>query len=264
MGKQVASILLMLSLEALLLVVGLSTGDTGGVIRLPSNTATASGESVMARRMQLDDGERPWKCCNLQLCTKSIPALCVCRDQLEHCSDACKECDKARGSGPPLRYICKDAYRGNPAPRCPDGQAGNRAIFVHNDVDDDLVTAIRTATNGAAGEQRPWECCDFALCTIAQPLTCRCYDRVDRCSSACKLCEQMTYSHQYSCADWYQGDLGPWCHNNKDASRSSHYGGIAAERQEATAMAVDDDDKTGGGDKKRSWGPRRLRGSVGK
>ncbi|CAO2193461.1 unnamed protein product [Urochloa humidicola] len=150
MGKQVASIVLMLSLEALLLVAGLCAGadDDTGVIRLPSDTA--SGESVRARRMPRDDKIRPWECCDRQICTKSIPAICWCHDTLERCSDACKECHKARGEGPPLRYICKDRYIGDPAPRCHDDPYGNRVIIVHDGPKE--MAVVRGSKKGENGQ----------------------------------------------------------------------------------------------------------------
>ncbi|XP_004952720.2 Bowman-Birk type bran trypsin inhibitor [Setaria italica] len=126
-GKRVAPTLPMLSLVALimLLVAGLSaaaaSGDTGVVIRLPSDAA-ASGDArageATARAMPGDYAERPWKCCDMQVCTLSVVLpSCWCHDRLERCSLACKECSKVRGSDPP-RYVCKDMYRGEPAPMC--------------------------------------------------------------------------------------------------------------------------------------------------
>lgn len=43
-----------------------------------------------------DDGKRLWECCDLGVCTLSIPPICRCLDKVDRCSDACKECDYAR------------------------------------------------------------------------------------------------------------------------------------------------------------------------
>lgn len=119
METGVASMLLvMLPLQALLLVAGLSaaaaTGDDdmGSLIRLHSNDDDTTAAL----------GKRPWKCCDMQPCTRSIPAICRCGDLLEHCSAACKHCSAVTGTDPP-RYICNDIYRGRPAPRCHKGDA---------------------------------------------------------------------------------------------------------------------------------------------
>lgn len=138
-GKRVAPIRPMLPLAALimLLVARLSaaaaaSGDMvmdGGVIRLPSDATTSSGKPARADEAATAaaapsampggdyDEKRPWECCDVQVCTMSVLPSCWCHDILERCSKACKECRKLRGSDPP-RYVCKDVYRGEPAPRC--------------------------------------------------------------------------------------------------------------------------------------------------
>ncbi|XP_012701684.1 Bowman-Birk type trypsin inhibitor isoform X2 [Setaria italica] len=208
MEKRVASriLLMMLSLQALLLVAGLSTPaattvavaggsgeDMGGAIRLPSDTAS---------------GERPWKCCDLQTCTKSIPAFCRCRDLLEQCSDACKECGKVRDSDPP-RYICQDVYRGIPAPMCHEHQGRtNQVVVVHAE----MAAVVRGSKKGENGKGRPWKCCDKA---VPGPTTegqvWYCMDKVDKCT--CNRCFELEGSHRYYyCLDGYQGsDPGPSC-----------------------------------------------------
>ncbi|CAO2180743.1 unnamed protein product [Urochloa humidicola] len=200
MGRRVASILLtMLSVEALLLVAGLPaaaavagvSGDdnTGGVIRLPS-----------------DNTARPWECCDLQPCTKSIPAICTCHDLLEQCSDACKECGKVRGSDPP-RYICKDVYRGDPAPSCHDDQG-------RHDAGPKEMTVMRGA-EGRNGEERPWKCCDKAVTgpTTEGKVVWYCMDKVKKCT--CNSCFELEGSHSYYCLDGYKGsDPGPSCNTH--------------------------------------------------
>nr|P07679.1 RecName: Full=Bowman-Birk type trypsin inhibitor TI1 [Coix lacryma-jobi] len=62
-------------------------------------------------------------------------------------------------------------------------------------------------------EKRPWECCDIAMCTRSIPPICRCVDKVDRCSDACKDCEE-TEDNRHVCFDTYIGDPGPTCHDD--------------------------------------------------
>uniref|UniRef100_A0ACD5VII4 Uncharacterized protein n=1 Tax=Avena sativa TaxID=4498 RepID=A0ACD5VII4_AVESA len=59
---------------------------------------------------------RPWDCCDSAPCTKSIPPMCRCTDEVEKCAATCKSCVPA-ASDPSLR-VCKDIYRGYPGPRC--------------------------------------------------------------------------------------------------------------------------------------------------
>ncbi|RCV24466.1 hypothetical protein SEVIR_5G085000v4 [Setaria viridis] len=100
----------------------------------------------------------------------------------------------------------------------------------------DLVTAVARATKGD-DEKRPWKCCDLAMCMRSWPPICRCLDEVERCSGACRNCEE-TGDSRRTCVDWYKGQPGPQCHH-KDA----------AERQAAAAA----DAEKKGGDEKRPW-----------
>uniref|UniRef100_A0ACD5TQB9 Uncharacterized protein n=1 Tax=Avena sativa TaxID=4498 RepID=A0ACD5TQB9_AVESA len=59
---------------------------------------------------------RPWQCCDSAPCTKSIPPMCRCTDEVERCAATCKSCVPA-ASDPSLR-VCKDIYVGYPGPRC--------------------------------------------------------------------------------------------------------------------------------------------------
>jgi len=68
-----------------------------------------------------DDGKRLWECCDLGVCTLSIPPICRCldkvdrcSDKVDRCSDACKECEETEDS----RHVCLDTYYGDPGPRC--------------------------------------------------------------------------------------------------------------------------------------------------
>ncbi|KAK3163773.1 hypothetical protein QOZ80_1AG0008140 [Eleusine coracana subsp. coracana] len=60
---------------------------------------------------------RPWKCCDKQICTKSLPPICTCEDLFDKpCEEACKRCMVL--GGPHKRYRCLDSYFGDMAPRC--------------------------------------------------------------------------------------------------------------------------------------------------
>ncbi|KAL5219937.1 hypothetical protein ABZP36_024650 [Zizania latifolia] len=62
--------------------------------------------------------ERPWgKCCDKAICTKSLPPICHCADEVEHCAAACKQCDRVESSEPP-HYVCRDQFVGQPGPSC--------------------------------------------------------------------------------------------------------------------------------------------------
>ncbi|CAO2209136.1 unnamed protein product [Urochloa humidicola] len=208
MGKRGASMLLMLSLEAMLLVAGLSSAaaaaagdDTAdAIIRLPSDTETGMAAAAS------DDDKRPWECCDLQPCTRSIPAMCRCHDMLDKCSDACKECGKVSDSDPP-RYICKDVYIGVPAPMChKDQQAGRDAG------PKEMAVVMRGSKKGRNGEERPWKCCDKAVPgpTTKGKVVWYCMDKVDKCT--CDRCLALEGTHSYYCLDGYKGsDPGPSC-----------------------------------------------------
>ncbi|CAL4951215.1 unnamed protein product [Urochloa decumbens] len=219
MGKRVASsILPMLWLQALLLVAGSSGDDTVAIIRLPSATA-ASGERFADEAMMSAASarpgvkkERPWKCCDIQVCTMSAMASCWCHDLLEQCSAACKECGKVRGSNPP-RYICKDMYRGEPAPRCHgEDKAGSRAIVHHvHGGTKEMGVIVRGSKEGNNGEERPRKCCDKAVITgptTEGTVVWYCMDKVEHCT--CDRCLELEGSHRYYCLDGYEGsDPGP-------------------------------------------------------
>ncbi|CAM0879144.1 unnamed protein product [Alopecurus aequalis] len=156
-----ACILLMLSLEAALLVAAVD--DDVGTIRLPSDTQVAAPAA------------RPWKCCDLAPCTRSIPPICHCADEVEQCAPTCKSCEVSESFS--FLFVCKDQYIGDPGPIC-----------------------------------RPWECCDAAICTRSIPPICRCGDEVDKCAATCKSCEASTTNpSRFVCKDTYRGNPGPMC-----------------------------------------------------
>ncbi|XP_051222689.1 Bowman-Birk type trypsin inhibitor [Lolium perenne] len=161
-----ASILLMLSLEAALLVAGhpsaAAVDDVVAAIRLPSDTQAAAPA-------------RPWKCCDAAVCTRSIPPICHCQDAVRQCDAACKDC--VPSTAYPSLSVCNDRYTGDPGPIC-----------------------------------RPWDCCDFAVCTRSIPPFCRCTDEVDQCAATCKDCAASTSGpSRRVCQDVFLGFPGPRC-----------------------------------------------------
>lgn len=139
--------------------------------------------------------------------------------------------------------------------------AGGGTIRLPSDVGGvaaDLVTAMARARARAKhqlrDEERPWgECCDLAVCVKTYPLTCSCFDRVERCSDACKECVE-TEDSRHVCVDRYRGDPGPRCHD--EDGRSGGPADDDAGGQATPTAVMADDKKAGGGDddkKKRPW-----------
>uniref|UniRef100_A0A0D9Y2M7 Bowman-Birk serine protease inhibitors family domain-containing protein n=1 Tax=Oryza glumipatula TaxID=40148 RepID=A0A0D9Y2M7_9ORYZ len=61
---------------------------------------------------------RPWgDCCDKAFCTRSLPPICQCADEVASCAAACKECDMVESSAPP-RFIFRDHFTGEPGPKC--------------------------------------------------------------------------------------------------------------------------------------------------
>jgi len=100
------------------------TKDGGGDDDVPDGVADhqVMAAAVTEAGKKKGDGEekskRPWKCCDLALCTRSIPPICFCRDKVERCAGACKQCVEEESADTSRRYMCMDAYRGDPGPRC--------------------------------------------------------------------------------------------------------------------------------------------------
>ncbi|VAH56162.1 unnamed protein product [Triticum turgidum subsp. durum] len=108
----IPSILLMHSLGAALLIAGHpSVADEASAILLPSQD---KDQVVMAT-------PRPWKCCDVTVCTRSIPPTCSCQDVVDNCAPTCEDCN---GYVHPPRRVCLDRYTGDPGPRCTDAGAG--------------------------------------------------------------------------------------------------------------------------------------------
>uniref|UniRef100_A0ACD5VDP7 Uncharacterized protein n=1 Tax=Avena sativa TaxID=4498 RepID=A0ACD5VDP7_AVESA len=100
MERRATAVLLMLSLAALLLLVG--AADADAVIRLPGDAVT-------------DGNSKPWECCDKPVCT-SGGKWCGCKDEVAKCAAGCKNCREVKGSDP-ARYMCRDSTRdGRPAP----------------------------------------------------------------------------------------------------------------------------------------------------
>uniref|UniRef100_A0A453DSU0 Bowman-Birk serine protease inhibitors family domain-containing protein n=1 Tax=Aegilops tauschii subsp. strangulata TaxID=200361 RepID=A0A453DSU0_AEGTS len=147
----VPSILLMLSLEAVLLVAAgrpsTATGaDDVGTILLPSE-----GKGVVAAAKKGEEEERPWKCCDFALCTRSFPPLCRCMDKVEQCAATCESCEPATSDS--SHRVCNDWYHGFPGPMCTE--------------------AVATAKKKKAEEEeRPWKCAATWLCAPGRSRRC--------------------------------------------------------------------------------------------
>jgi hypothetical protein len=86
-----------------------------------------------------------------------------------------------------------------------------------------MARARARAKHQLRDEERPWgECCDLAVCVKTYPLTCSCFDRVERCSDACKECVE-TEDSRHVCVDRYRGDPGPRCHDEDGRSGGKSY-----------------------------------------
>ncbi|KAL5227716.1 hypothetical protein ABZP36_015981 [Zizania latifolia] len=68
---------------------------------------------------------RPWgKCCDVTVCTKSLPPVCSCADEVNKCATTCNHCEQVKSSDPP-RYVCREQFRGNPGRKCTFDMAAN-------------------------------------------------------------------------------------------------------------------------------------------
>ncbi|RCV34187.1 hypothetical protein SEVIR_7G148000v4 [Setaria viridis] len=122
--------------------------------------------------------DSPWECCDFIERDPSFrPPRWQCNDVLGECSANCKKCEEAlAGDG----YVCRD-----------------------------WVTSI---VQPPVCTPRPWDCCDFAVCTRAYVPTCWCADKVDKCSSHCKDCSEVEKDpRRYRCLDRFLGYPGPKC-----------------------------------------------------
>ncbi|KAL6847828.1 hypothetical protein ACP4OV_021956 [Aristida adscensionis] len=214
MAKRIASaVLLTFVLEALFVAAAAAGVD---IIRLPSGDDAkgfANQATATARAAGAAADERPWKCCNRPLCYRSWPVQhCSCVDQVEQCSDACKNCIKVEGSDP-TRYVCADWYRGDPGDRCDD------QVVIHDHGHGHVAhgaTVVRGARKTKTrSDGRPWRCCDRAVLgptTSPAAMVWYCMDKFRRCD--CEHCMEVE-DGGYFCLDGYQGSHpGPRCTGN--------------------------------------------------
>ncbi|XP_037408918.1 Bowman-Birk type bran trypsin inhibitor-like [Triticum dicoccoides] len=146
-------------------------------------------QPVATAKKKAEEEERPWKCCDFALCTRSFPPMCRCMDKVEQCAATCEKCEPATSDS--SQRVCNDWYHGFPGPMCSE--------------------PVATAKKGEE-EERPWKCCDLALCTRSFPPMCRCVDKVEQCAATCKKCEPATSdSSRRVCNDWYHGFPGAKC-----------------------------------------------------
>nr|XP_020191974.1 uncharacterized protein LOC109777827 [Aegilops tauschii subsp. strangulata] len=59
-------------------------------------------------------GTKPWECCDVTSCTRSIPPKCSCEDVVDNCTATCKVCKPVYLP----RRVCLDQYTGDPGPKC--------------------------------------------------------------------------------------------------------------------------------------------------
>ncbi|CAN6235399.1 unnamed protein product [Urochloa humidicola] len=161
---------------ATMLVVGLAAAAAAAAdttIRLPATTSSGGGDH------NVNGGDAPWKCCDIVVRDPSFrPPRWQCNDVEGECSADCHDCEESlAGDG----YVCRDWVAGvQEPPVC---------------------------------TPRPWDCCDFAVCTRASIPTCWCADKVESCSSNCKDCEELgdSKTYRYRCLDRFVGYPGPKC-----------------------------------------------------
>ncbi|XP_037417286.1 Bowman-Birk type trypsin inhibitor-like [Triticum dicoccoides] len=194
----IPSILLMLALEAAVLVAGhpsaMAVTNDEGTILLPSEGKDQVGTAAASR---------PWDCCDNTICTRSLPPICICLDEVDECASTCMACVPSVSN--PFRRVCGDQYFGDPGPKCNDDvlkAQGDHQVS---------VAAVAAEKNGAE-EEKPWECCDMPLCTRSYPPMCRCVDEVEQCAATCNSCGvSILNPFRRVCNDWYNGFPGRRC-----------------------------------------------------
>ncbi|KAF8780029.1 hypothetical protein HU200_001995 [Digitaria exilis] len=202
--------------------------DGMDAIRLPTDVrGVADVVAAMASATGANE-ERPWKCCDVTVCTRSQPPICRCLDKVSRCSRSCKQCDKTSDT---MSRTCADWYKGQPGPRCHDDASSSSSLAAGTR----MMAAGEEGKRKAAGdenEKRPWKCCSLPICTRSQPPVCHCWDVVKRCSRACERCEQVEAgssssssggTHRYRCLDTHRGDPGPRCEEKWAPTVASSY-----------------------------------------
>ncbi|CAN6276057.1 unnamed protein product [Urochloa humidicola] len=159
---------------ATMLVVGLAAAAAADTtIRLPATTSSGGGDH------NANGGDAPWKCCDIVVRDPSFrPPRWQCNDVEGECSADCHDCEESlAGDG----YVCRDW--------------------------------VASVEEPPVCTPRPWDCCDFAVCTRAYIPTCWCADKVESCSSNCKDCEELgdSKTYRYRCLDRFVGYPGPKC-----------------------------------------------------
>ncbi|KAJ8512628.1 hypothetical protein OPV22_003062 [Ensete ventricosum] len=80
-------------------------------------TSSSSSSPAKVRNGEGVGGEKPWACCDMCLCTRSIPPQCRCTDELiGGCHPNCKNCLCTR-SFPPKCY-CRNIIYEDCGERC--------------------------------------------------------------------------------------------------------------------------------------------------
>lgn len=59
---------------------------------------------------------RPWDCCDVAVCTRSLPPICRCADKVASCPSNCNKCELVESD--PTSYRCFDTFNGFPGPKC--------------------------------------------------------------------------------------------------------------------------------------------------
>ncbi|XP_044336531.1 Bowman-Birk type trypsin inhibitor-like [Triticum aestivum] len=111
----VPSTLLLLSLPSTVTVAD----DMGADILLPSQGKVVT--VAAAKKKGGEEEERPWKCCDIDLCYRALPRACRCLDEVEQCAPTCKSCEPAPSD--PSRRVCNDRYTGDMGPTCTEALA---------------------------------------------------------------------------------------------------------------------------------------------
>ncbi|KAF7027157.1 hypothetical protein CFC21_039223 [Triticum aestivum] len=143
----IPSILLMLALEVAGRPSAVAVTSDEGTILLPSEGKEQVGTAAASR---------PWDCCDNTICTRSLPPICICLDEVDECASTCMDCVPSVSN--PFRRVCGDQYFGDPGPKCTNTVAGDHnedALKAKGDHQDSVAAA--------AEEEKPWECCDQVI-----------------------------------------------------------------------------------------------------
>ncbi|CAL5026815.1 unnamed protein product [Urochloa decumbens] len=165
---------------ATMLVVGLATAAAAATNSgTDTTTIRLPATSSVVGDSNGGNNNAPWDCCDFVVRDPSFrPARWQCNDVKGECSADCHDCEESlAGDG----YVCRDW--------------------------------VASVHEPPVCTPRPWDCCDFAVCTRAYIPTCWCADKVESCSGHCKDCEALQdyKPHRYRCLDRFVGYPGPKC-----------------------------------------------------